>query len=125
MSASLDRLAAFRAERKRQNDRIFALEHRGINRFFRLDSAAYEDGPLPGRTKELLGLVASLVLRCDDCVTYHLDQCVAAGWSDEEIADALNVGLIVGGSIVIPHLRRAIDTLDALRAEQEAAGGKS
>lgn len=119
MSSSIDRLAAFRSERERQNTRIFALQHRGINRFFRLDSAAYEDGPLPGRTKELLGLVASLVLRCDDCVTYHLDQCVAAGWSDEEIVDALNVGLIVGGSVVIPHLRRAIDTLDALRAEQK------
>lgn len=119
MSSSIDRLAAFRSERERQNARIFGLQHRGINRFFRLDSAAYEDGPLPGRTKELLGLVASLVLRCDDCVTYHLDQCVAAGWSDEEIVDALNVGLIVGGSIVIPHLRRAIDTLDALRAEQK------
>jgi len=114
-----DRVARFRAERERQNARIFALQHRGINRLFRLDSAAYEDGPLPGRTKELLGLVASLVLRCDDCVTYHLDQCVAAGWSDEEIVDALNVGLIVGGSIVIPHLRRAIDTLDALRAEEK------
>ncbi len=112
-----DHVARFRAERERQNARIFALQHLGINRFFRLDNAAYEDGPLPGRTKELLGLVASLVLRCDDCVTYHLDQCVAAGWSDEEIVDALNVGLIVGGSIVIPHLRRAIDTLDALRAE--------
>lgn len=120
-----DRVARFRAERERQNARISALQHRGINRFFRLDSAAYEDGPLPGRTKELLGLVASLVLRCDDCVTYHLDQCAAAGWSDEEIVDALNVGLIVGGSIVIPHLRRAIDTLDALRAEEktERAGG--
>lgn len=116
-----DRVVRFRKERERQNARIFALQHLGINRFFRLDSAAYEDGPLPGRTKELLGLVASLVLRCDDCVTYHLDQCVAAGWSDEEIVDALNVGLIVGGSIVIPYLRRAIDTLDALRAEQEGS----
>jgi len=124
VSASRDRLAAFRTERERQNARIFALQHRGINRFFRLDSAAYEDGPLPGRIKELLGLVASLVLRCDDCVTYHLDQCVAAGWTDEEIADALNVGLIVGGSIVIPHLRRAIDTLDALREEQGVGSGK-
>ncbi|HEY8447676.1 MAG TPA: carboxymuconolactone decarboxylase family protein [Thermomicrobiales bacterium] len=120
MTNAGERVATFRKERQRQNARIAELQHLGINRFFRLDSAAYEDGPLPGRTKELLGLVASLVLRCDDCVTYHLDQCVAAGWTDEEIADALNVGLVVGGSIVIPHLRRAVDTLDAIRAEHDA-----
>ncbi len=70
----------------------------------------------PGGPKELLGLVASLVLRCDDCVDYHLIQCVQAGWSAAEVIDALNVGLVVGGSIVIPHLRHAFDSLDALPA---------
>ncbi len=98
------------------NERIFAVDHLGINRFFSLDSACYRDGALPGRTKELLGLVSSLVLRCNDCVDYHLQQCVEIGWSDDEIVDALNVGLVVGGSIVIPHLRHAIASLDALRA---------
>lgn len=84
-------------------------------RFFRLDGQAYEDGALPGRTKELLGLVASAVLRCDDCVAYHIDQCVKAGVSDEELWEALDVALIVGGSIVIPHLRRAVAFLDEAR----------
>jgi len=107
----------FRSYRKRMNDRIFEADHLGIKRFFNLDGAAYRDGALAGRTKELLGLVASAVLRCNDCIDYHLDQCVEVGWSDEELYDALNVALIVGGSIVIPHLRHAFDTIDQLRAE--------
>ncbi|MEZ4498436.1 MAG: carboxymuconolactone decarboxylase family protein [Thermomicrobiales bacterium] len=112
---ALEQLEAFEAERKRMNERIFSLDHLGINRFFSLDSQCYRDGALDGKTKELLGLVASLVLRCDDCVDYHLVQCVEAGFSDEELHDALNVGLVVGGSIVIPHLRHAVATIDALR----------
>jgi AhpD family alkylhydroperoxidase len=97
------------------NQKILDGEHAGIKRFFRLDTAAYEDGALPCKTKELLGLVASAVLRCNDCIDYHLIQCVAAGYTDAEIHDALNVALIVGGSIVIPHLRHAYETLDLLR----------
>lgn len=108
----------FRADRRRMNERILSANHLGIKRFFNLDTAAYRDGALEGRTKELLGLVASTVLRCNDCIDYHLDQCVAAGWSDEELHEALNVGLVVGGSIVIPHLRHAFDTVDQLRAEK-------
>ena len=112
------RLDDFEQSRSAMNDRIFELGHLGINRFFSLDSACYRDGALDGRTKELLGLVASLVLRCDDCVDYHLIQCVEVGWRDDEIHDALNIGLVVGGSIVIPHLRHAVASLDALRARQ-------
>jgi AhpD family alkylhydroperoxidase len=111
-------LEEFREYRLRMNERILGADHLGIKRFFNLDTAAYNDGPLPGRVKELLGLTSSLVLRCDDCVDYHLIQCVEAGWTDEEIIDALNVGLVVGGSIVIPHLRHAFATLDDLRAEE-------
>jgi AhpD family alkylhydroperoxidase len=110
------RLARFRHERERQNARILSSEHLGIKRFFNLDTAAYRDGALDERTKELLGLVASLVLRCDDCVDYHLIRCVQVGWREAELIDALNVGLIVGGSIVIPHLRHAFDSMDALLA---------
>lgn len=110
-----DRLDEFRERRERQNDRVLRAGHLGLKRFFALDAQAYGDGPLAGRTKELLGLVASLVLRCDDCVDYHLIRCVEAGWTDAEIHDGLNVGLVVGGSIVIPHLRRAFETLEALR----------
>jgi AhpD family alkylhydroperoxidase len=115
-AAGASRLDEFEAYRTRMNRRILEeKDHLGIKRFFALDSAAYRDGALDGRTKELLGLVASLVLRCNDCVDYHLLQCVEAGFSDEEIDDALNVGLVVGGSIVIPHLRHAVETVDTLR----------
>lgn len=98
------------------NDKILESNHMGIKRFFNLDTRAYEDGALDRKTKELLGLVASLVLRCDDCVTYHLGQCVEIGISDDELHDAMNVGLVVGGSIVIPHLRRAFARIEELRA---------
>lgn len=115
-------LDEFRAYRKRMNERILeGAGHLGIKRFFNLDTAAYRDGALDGRTKELLGLVASAVLRCNDCIDYHLDQCVEAGWSDDELYDALNVALVVGGSIVIPHLRHAFDTIDQLREERGAS----
>ncbi|MGD8624247.1 MAG: carboxymuconolactone decarboxylase family protein [Anaerolineae bacterium] len=112
------RLDEFRAYRERMNQRILEANHLGIKRFFNLDTKAYEDGALPANTKELLGLVASAVLRCNDCIDYHLIQCVEAGFSDEELYEALNVALVVGGSIVIPHLRHAIETIDLLRAEQ-------
>jgi AhpD family alkylhydroperoxidase len=95
-------------------------------RFFSLDGQAYRDRALPGRTKELLGLVASMVLRCDDCIAYHIDQCVKAGISDEELWEAFDVGLVVGGSIVIPHLRRAVEFLDECRqrpGKRGACGG--
>lgn len=110
----------FRRARAAGNAAVLANDHLGIRRFWRLDTIAYEDGALDGRTKELLGLVASAVLRCDDCIDYHLDQAVAQGWSKEAIVDALNVALVVGGSIVIPHLRHACRTLDELIAEREA-----
>jgi len=103
------------------NERIFQVDHLGIKRFFNLDTAAYRDGALDAKTKELLGLVASAVLRCNDCIDYHLIQCVDAGWKDEELHDALNVALVVGGSIMIPHLRHAVETIDLLRAERAAS----
>ncbi len=112
------RLDQFRAYRWRMNERILGAGHLGIKRFFNLDSKAYEDGALPGRTKELLGLVASTVLRCNDCIDYHLIQCVELGFTDQELYEALNVALVVGGSIVIPHLRHAFETIDLLRQER-------
>lgn len=111
------RLDEFRAYRTRMNERIAQIDHLGIKRFFNLDTAAYKDGALDAKTKELLGLVASTVLRCNDCIDYHLIQCVDAGWTDDELYDALNAVLVVGGSIVIPHLRHAVETIDLLRAE--------
>jgi len=109
-----DRLEEFRSYRQRMNERILAQDNLDIRRFFALDGRVYQEGALPVRTKELLGLVASLVLRCDDCISYHLIGCRAAGVTDEEIFETLSIGLIVGGSITIPHLRRAVDFLDEL-----------
>lgn len=102
-------LAEFRAFRERMNAEILGENNLVINRFFALDGRAYEQGALDVKTKELLGLVASLVLRCDDCVTYHLVRCAEEGVSRAEIFDTLGIGLIVGGSITIPHMRRAVD----------------
>lgn len=104
----------FSAEREELNELVLKNSNLGIKRFFNLDSAAYEDGALPKKTKEMLGLVASLVLRCDDCVSYHTIECKNAGVTDEEFTEVMNIGLIVGGSIVIPHLRRAFKSWEDL-----------
>ena len=100
------------------NERILSAGNLGIRRFFALDSRAYEKGALDVKTKELLGLVASTVLRCNDCITYHVIRCVQECVSDEEFFEALNVALVVGGSITIPHLRRAVDVFDQCRQKQ-------
>lgn len=109
-------LQEFREFRERMNQRILEAGNLDTRRFFALDTRVYESGALPTRTKELLGLVASLVLRCDDCITYHMVRCAEEGVSDEEIMESLSIGLVVGGSIVIPHLRRAVAVLDEIRA---------
>ena len=109
-----ERLREFRTFRERMNTRILEAGNLEIKRFFALDSRVYDDGALPTRTKELLGLVASTVLRCDDCITYHVVRCKEEGISDEEIFECLSVALVVGGSITIPHLRRAVALLDEL-----------
>ena len=102
-----DSLDDFQKSRAELNHEILNCGHLGIKRFFALDHRAYEPGALDSRTKELLGLVASTVLRCDDCITYHLVRCGEVGWRRAEVIDALNVALVVGGSITIPHVRRA------------------
>jgi AhpD family alkylhydroperoxidase len=104
----------FRDFRERMNARILGADNLDIRRFFAIDSRVYEAGALPTRTKELLGVVASLVLRCDDCITYHITRCLEEGVTENEFFEAFSVGLVVGGSIVIPHLRRAVDTMDTL-----------
>jgi AhpD family alkylhydroperoxidase len=108
-------LEDFRKYREKMNHKILEQGNLRIKRFFNLDSQAYEDGALPKKTKELLGLVSSMVLRCDDCVTYHIIQCADVGVTDPEFFEAFNIGLVVGGSIVIPHLRRAVETLEECR----------
>lgn len=107
-------LADFNAFRARMNDAILGAGNLTVNRFFALDSRAYEAGALGVKTKEMLGLVASLVLRCDDCITYHVVRCHEEGATREEFLEVFSVGLVVGGSIVIPHLRRAMERLEEL-----------
>src|SRR5260370_40534824 len=106
------RVDEFQSFRKKMNDRILGVDNRAIKRFFGVDTLTYEPGTLDVKTKEMLGLVASLVLRCDDCVSYHVMQCRDAGVTEEEMFEVFSVGLTVGGSIVIPHLRRAVAFLD-------------
>lgn len=114
----MSRLKEFREFREKMNQRILDAQNLNINRFFTLDGKAYEDGALPTLTKEFAGLSASMVLRCDDCIAYHAIRCKELGATDAQIIETFNVGLIVGGSIVIPHLRRAMALLDELNAEK-------
>jgi AhpD family alkylhydroperoxidase len=112
------RVQEFNEFRSRMNKRILDIDNRAIKRFFGVDTLTYEPGALDAKTKEMLGLVASMVLRCDDCISYHVIECKKAGVTDAELYDLFSVALVVAGSIVIPHLRRAIAFLDELN-EQE------
>jgi len=109
-------LTDFNDFRTRMNEVILGAGNLTINRFFSLDRTTYEPGALGTKTKEMLGLVSSLVLRCDDCVTYHVLRCHEEGVSREEFLEIFSVGLVVGGSIVIPHLRRAMSRLEEVEA---------
>ena len=113
----MNRLEEFSSYRTKMNNRILELDNLGIKRFMNLDTMAYKDGELDAKTKELLGLVASTVLRCNDCIDYHILQCVNEGCSDTELFESFNIALVVGGSIVIPHLRHAVETLDIYRSQ--------
>jgi AhpD family alkylhydroperoxidase len=114
MTGKLDAFADFRS---RMNEKLLSRGNLQLKRFFNLDSQVYTSGVLSSQTKELMGLVASAVLRCDDCITYHLIRCAEEGVTDEEFFETFNVILIVGGSITIPHLRRAVETLEEIRAK--------
>lgn len=111
----MSKLDAFNAYRAKMNEKILQSGNLQIKRFYALDTQAYLEGALPAKTKELMGLVASMVLRCNDCITYHLIQCAKLGVTDEELFEAFNVALVVGGSIVIPHLRHAVEMLEEMR----------
>ena len=113
MGEKIDKFNKLRGE---MNERILRGGTPSTKRFFALDSRVYEDGALPAKTKELLGLVASLVLRCNDCITYHLLQCHQRGVTRAEFTEAFDVALIVGGSITIPHLREAHAVLQELES---------
>ncbi len=109
----------FRSYRAETNERILNSGFRDYNKFFALDNKAYVDGALNSKTKELMGLVASMVLRCNDCILYHVDRSIQEGATEQELYESFNIALIVGGSIVIPHLRYAIEKMDELFAEKK------
>ena len=109
-----DKIDAFNEFRTDMNESILAKGTRETKRFFNLDGAVYREGALSKKTKELLGLTASMVLRCNDCITYHILECHERGVTPEEFAEAFDVALIVGGSIVIPHVRHARSILNEL-----------
>lgn len=111
----IDKVDEFNSYRAKMNDKILSENNKVLKRIFNLDTNAFtEGGSLDKRTKELLGLVASLVLRCDDCVKYHLESSHRSGVKREEVMETLSIGTLVGGTIVIPHLRRAFEYWEAL-----------
>lgn len=111
----------FNKRRENGNSLILGEDHLPLKRFFALDTAAYADGACPQKYKELMGLVGSLVLRCNDCVLYHIDKAKQAGADRNEIVESMNIALVIGGSIVIPHLRLAFEALDELFGEIKEA----
>ena len=115
----MSKINEFNSYREKMNRIILEDANLGIKRFFALDTQTYTPGVLSSKVKELLGLVASLVLRCNDCITYHTLQCQHLGVSKEEFYEAFNVALIVGGSIVIPHLRKAVEILEECYSKDE------
>jgi AhpD family alkylhydroperoxidase len=124
MSIRISSAQSFAATRARLQAQLEAHASTGVKRFLALDHQAYLDGALSAKTKELLGLTASTVLRCDDCITFHLHGCRAQGVTDAELMEAFNVALVVGGSITLPHLRRALDAWLSLPAEPPAPGAQ-
>jgi len=110
----MNKVEEFNAYRKVMNEKILGQKNKVLNRFFNLDTNAYADGALPTKTKELLGLVASMVLRCDDCIAYHLGTCHELGVTKEEVFEVFAIANLVGGSICIPHTRRAVEYWEAL-----------
>jgi AhpD family alkylhydroperoxidase len=109
-----DKLENYRKYREKMNERILSADNKIIKRLFSLDTITYQDGALDSRTKEMLGLATSMVLRCDDCVKYHLEQCFKHGLNTDEIMEIIAVAQVVGGTIVIPHARRAVEFWDLL-----------
>lgn len=116
MNKTISETKKYRTE---MNDKILKSGFRDYKKFFALDNKAYINGALPAKTKELMGLVASMVLRCNDCIFYHIDRSIQEGATREELHESFNIALVVGGSIVIPHLRYAFDIMDDIIIEKE------
>ena len=115
----MSKIKEFNAYRAKMNEKILSQNNIVLKRFFNLDTNAYKDGALNKKTKELLGLVASMVLRCDDCIAYHLGKCHELGITTEQVFEVFSIANLVGGSICIPHTRRAVEFWEALEAEKQ------
>lgn len=113
----MSQIEEFNAYRVKMNEKLLGQDNKVLKRFFNLDTNAYQDGALPSKTKELLGLVASMVLRCDDCIRYHLGTCHELGVTREELFELFSIANLVGGSICIPHTRRALEYWEELEAQ--------
>ena len=116
-----NKVKEFKEYRQKMNDKILAYDNKVIKRIFNLDTNAFKEGHLPVKTKELLGLVASAVLRCDDCVQYHLESSMKSGVTKEEMMETMSIANLIGGTIVIPHLRKALEYWDLLEEEKTKA----
>lgn len=116
-----DKVKEFNEYRAQMNEKILGADNKVLKRFFNLDTNAYMEGALPVKTKELMGLVASMVLRCDDCIAYHLGKCYDIGVTKEEVFEVYAIANLVGGSICIPHTRRAVEYWEALEEQGSEA----
>jgi AhpD family alkylhydroperoxidase len=114
----MSQVKEFNEYREKMNDRIMSEDNKVLKRFWSLDNQTYQEGALPVKTKELLGLVSSMVLRCDDCIKYHLGTCFELGVTTEEVFEVFSIANLVGGSICIPHTRRAVEYWDQLSEEK-------
>ncbi len=113
----MNQIQEFNDYRQKMNDRILSEDNKAMKRFFALDGQTYAEGHLSTKIKEMLGLVSSMVLRCDDCIKYHLGKCHDQGVNTAELMEILTIANVVGGSICIPHTRRAIEYWDELLAQ--------
>lgn len=113
-------VSEFNDYRQRMNEKILAADNKVIKRFFNLDTNTYQEGALDVKTKEIVGLACSMVLRCDDCIKYHLGKCFEEKLTDEEVYEVFAIANLIGGSIVIPHFRRAVEYWEALKEEAVA-----
>jgi AhpD family alkylhydroperoxidase len=115
----MSKVQEFNDYRQKMNEKIMAADNKVIKRFFNLDTNAYAEGAIDVKTKEMLGLACSLVLRCDDCVKYHLGKCMECGLTDEEVYEVFAIANLIGGSIVIPHFRRAVEYWEELKTVEK------
>jgi AhpD family alkylhydroperoxidase len=115
----MSKVQDFNDYRQKMNEKIMSADNKVIKRFFNLDTNAYQEGAVDVKTKEMLGLACSLVLRCDDCVKYHLGKCMEYGLTDEEVYEVFAIANLIGGSIVIPHFRRAVEYWEELKTVEK------